>query len=170
MPLGKVVAVCSTLGMLMPPVGPGGSAGAVVGSGGTLAGSGGGPGGNTGVAAGLLDPDTTTTWNPGILVDTAMNQPLGADGLPVRTTICHTTQLSEAANLQAILKGCAAGTVVQLLAGTYTVSSTIYVSIGGGLKPWTQQLDQRPQKVSSIRGFVEDDRSVRERRPPDLHG
>jgi len=40
----------------------------------------------------------------------------------------------------------------------------------GGLKPWTQQLDQRLQKVSSIRGFVEDDRSVRERRPPDLQG
>jgi hypothetical protein len=40
----------------------------------------------------------------------------------------------------------------------------------GGLKPWTQQLDQRPQKVSSIRVFVEDDRSVRERRPPDLQG
>jgi hypothetical protein len=108
--------------------GPAGSTGA--GTGGALAGSSGGPGGSTSVLAGLLDPDTTTTWNPGILVDTATNQPLGADGLPTRTTICHTTQLSEAASLQTILKGCAAGTVVQLLAGTYTVSSTIYVPSG----------------------------------------
>jgi len=108
-----------------------GSGGTPAGSGGTPAGSGGaGTGGRTGASAGLLDPDTTTTWNPGILADTATNQPLGADGLPVRTTICHTAQLSEAATLQTILKGCAAGTVVQLLAGTYTVSSTIYVPSG----------------------------------------
>ena len=36
----------------------------------------------------------------------------------------------------------------------------------GGLKRWTQQFDQRPQRVSSNRGFVEGDRSVLERRPP----
>ncbi|HTR51695.1 MAG TPA: hypothetical protein VMJ10_13360, partial [Kofleriaceae bacterium] len=33
---------------------------------------------------GLLNPDVTTTWNPGILVDTPTSQPLGNDGLPVR--------------------------------------------------------------------------------------
>ena len=36
---------------------------------------------------GLLNPDYTTTWNPGILADTPTGKPLGADGLPVRTTI-----------------------------------------------------------------------------------
>ena len=105
---------------------PDAAAGGSLGSGGALPGSGGGGG----TPAGLLNPDDTTGWNPGILADTQSNQPLGADGLPVRTTLCHTTQLSEAANLQTILKGCAAGSVVQLLAGTYTVSSTIYVPSG----------------------------------------
>ena len=38
--------------------------------------------------AGLLDPDYTTTWNPGILADTPTGNPLGPDGLPVRTTTC----------------------------------------------------------------------------------
>src|SRR5262249_28407509 len=37
---------------------------------------------------GLLDPDYTTTWNPGILADTPTGNPLGPDDLPVRTTIC----------------------------------------------------------------------------------
>ena len=106
--------------------------GGVTEAGGSLMGSGGGPGGSGGglggsVPAGLLNPDFTTTWNPGILADTQLNQALGPDGLPVRTTICHTAQLSEAANLQTILKGCAAGSVVQLLAGTYTISSTLYI-------------------------------------------
>jgi hypothetical protein len=39
------------------------------------------------IPAGLLDPDYTTNWNPGILADTATNAPLGDDGLPVRTTV-----------------------------------------------------------------------------------
>ena len=82
------------------------------------------------VPPGLLDPDNTTTWNPGILADTAMNQPLGADGLPVRTTLCHASTTSEAAKLQSILDGCAAGTVVELASGTYTVPATIYVPSG----------------------------------------
>ena len=112
-----------------------GSGGSQLGNGGTAASGGSQAGtssvaGSTGVPAGLLNPDYTTKWNPGILADTEMNQALGADGLPVRTTICHTTALSEAGSLQTILNGCAAGTVVQLLAGTYTVPSTLYIPSG----------------------------------------
>jgi hypothetical protein len=95
----------------------------------TQAGSGGGAGPGS-IPAGLLNPDYTTTWNPGILVDSAPNQPLGTDRLPVRTTVCRTVGPSEVASLQTILGGCAAGTVVELQAGTYTVSSTIYIPSG----------------------------------------
>jgi hypothetical protein len=100
------------------------------GAGGVPSGNAGGAGASSSIPAGLLNPDTTTNWNPGILADTALNQPLGADGVPVRTTVCRTVQPSEAASLQTILNGCAAGSVVQLQAGTYTVSSTIYVPGG----------------------------------------
>jgi len=109
-----------------------GSGGVMVGTGGSVVGTGGvaGSGGVSATPAGLLNPDTTTTWNPGILADTPTGQPLGTDGLPVRSTICSTVQLADAANLQKILNGCAANSVVQLLAGTYSVSSTIYVPSG----------------------------------------
>jgi hypothetical protein len=82
------------------------------------------------VPTGLLNPDDTTTWTPGILADTAKNQPLGDDGLPVRTTICRSTTTSDASKLQTILDNCASGTVVELSSGTYTVPATIYVPSG----------------------------------------
>jgi hypothetical protein len=84
--------------------------------------------GGASVPTGLLDPDLTTTWNPGILADTQMNMPLGADGLPVRTTICASPKPGD--DLNAALSSCAAGQVVKLAAGTYTVSSTVTLTKG----------------------------------------
>jgi hypothetical protein len=80
------------------------------------------------VPSGLLDPERTTTWNPGILSDTQLNQPLGADGLPVRTTVCANVKPSD--NLASAVSACAAGQVVQLAAGTYTISSTLTLNKG----------------------------------------
>ncbi len=86
------------------------------------------------VPAGLLNPDFTTTWDPGILADTATAAPLGADGLPVRTTVCATVpaQSGDATSaLQNALTRCA-GThqVVSVPAGTFHVSATINVPGG----------------------------------------
>jgi hypothetical protein len=80
------------------------------------------------VPAGLLDPAVTTTWNPGILADDQMKQPLAADGLPVRTTVC--SRPMPGADLNAALAACPEGQVVQLAAGTYTVSATVQLKKG----------------------------------------
>jgi hypothetical protein len=77
---------------------------------------------------GLLDPARTTTWNPGILTDKQLNLPLGSDGLPVRTTVCASPKPGD--NLNNALSACPEGQVVQLSAGTYTVSSTITLTKG----------------------------------------
>ena len=86
------------------------------------------------VPSGLLDPDYTTTWNPGILSDTATNAPLGNDGLPVRTTVCATVpaQTGDAtAAIQNALDGCKGkNQVVMLAAGNYSVSSPITIPSG----------------------------------------
>jgi len=102
-----------------------------------VGGSSSGPAGANGGASagittptGLLNPDITTEWKPGILVDSALNQPLGPDGLPVRTNLCRTVQPSEASSLQTTLNGCAAGSVVELVTGTYNLSSTVYIPSG----------------------------------------
>jgi hypothetical protein len=105
-----------------------GSSGGQVSVGGTANGGSGQP--TVIVPTGLLNPDDTTTWNPGILADTARNQPLGNDGLPVRTTVCRTTTTSDASKLQSILDNCESGTVVELSSGTYTVPATIYIPSG----------------------------------------
>jgi hypothetical protein len=86
-------------------------------------------GGSVGIPAGLLDPDITTTWNPGILEDVT-GDALGDDGLPVRTEVCQTVAPNQADELQTILNGCAEGTVVELETGTYTVPATVYVPSG----------------------------------------
>ena len=68
-----------------------GAGGAATGTGGIATGGGGSSATGTGgasVPTGLLNPDYTTTWNPGILADTQLDMALGADGLPVRTTVC----------------------------------------------------------------------------------
>ena len=84
--------------------------------------------------AGLLNPDFTTAWNPGILADTPTGASLGADGLPVRTTACAmvAAQSGDATSaIQGALTRCA-GThqVVSLAAGTFKVSATINVPGG----------------------------------------
>ena len=87
------------------------------------AGGGGGGGGSSSIPA-----DRTTAWNPGILADGQLGQPLGADGIPQRTTVCAT--LSPGADIQAAINACPAGQVVQLAAGTFSVSSTITLNKG----------------------------------------
>jgi hypothetical protein len=102
-----------------------------VGTGGATTGGGGSSAtgtGGTSVPTGLLDPDITTTWNPGILADTQLNMALGADGLPVRTTVCASPKPGD--DLNAAISSCADGQVVQLAAGTYTVSSTVTLNKG----------------------------------------
>jgi hypothetical protein len=112
------------------------STGGAVGAGGAPAGGGAvGTGGTPGVGGttapppiGLLNPDYTTTWNPGIVVDGQLNQPLGNDGLPVRTTVCASPKPGD--DLNAAIKACPEGQVVQLAAGTYTVKDTVTLAKG----------------------------------------
>ncbi len=141
-----------------PDAGTGSSSGADSGSSGTGAssgssgsGSGSGSGSSSGttgadggqtcdggpcnaVPSGLLNPDYTTQWKPGILADAPTGQALGADGLPVRTTTCSSVpvQSGDATSaIQAALNGCAGkNQVVMLAAGTYHVSSTLTVPGG----------------------------------------
>ncbi len=86
------------------------------------------PGGASSIPAGLLDPSRTTTWNPGILSDNQLHQALGTDGLPVRTTVCASPKPGD--DLNAAINACAEGQVVQLAAGTYTVSSVVTLTKG----------------------------------------
>jgi hypothetical protein len=113
----------------------GGNAGTSTGAGGGIVGGAGAAGAATcdggpcNVApSGLLDPATTTTWNPGILNDDQQKQPLGADGLPVRTMVC--ARPMPGADLNAAIAACPEGQVVQLAAGTYTVSKTVQITKG----------------------------------------
>jgi hypothetical protein len=89
------------------------------------------------VPPGLLDPDYTTKWNPGILSDTT-GAALGSDNLPVRGTTCASVpaQGGDATSaIQSALTGCAGkNQVVALAAGKYTVSSTITVPSGAVLR------------------------------------
>ena len=92
-------------------------------------GSGAAPGaGGQAVPAGLLDPARTTIWNPGILADTQLNHPLGADGLPVRTQVCARPAPGD--DLNAAIAQCPEGQVVELAAGTYTASSVVTLNKG----------------------------------------
>jgi hypothetical protein len=78
--------------------------------------------------AGLLNPDYTTTWNPGILTDGQLKLPLGSDGLPARTTVCANPKPGD--DLNAAINACPEGQVVQLAAGTYTISTTVVLDKG----------------------------------------
>jgi hypothetical protein len=71
----------------------------------------------------VIAADRLTRWNPGILADSPLGLALGADGLPQRATLCAT--VNPGGNIQAAIDSCAANQVVQLSAGTFTVSSTI---------------------------------------------
>src|ERR1700690_680435 len=87
-----------------------------------------GTGGGTSIPSGLLDPNRTTTWNPGILADNQLHLPLGSDGLPVRSTVCASPKPGD--DLNAAIMACSEGQVVQLAAGTYTVSTTVTLTKG----------------------------------------
>jgi len=83
------------------------------------------------IPAGLLDPERTTTWNPGILADTQLSLPLGPDKVPVRTTPCSYAPAPGRDTLTtAGVNGCPEGSVVQLKAGTYTITSTVALNKG----------------------------------------
>ena len=71
----------------------------------------------------VIPADRVTKWNPGILADSPLGLALGADGLPQRTTLCAT--VNPGGNIQAAIDSCPANQVVQLSAGTFTISSTI---------------------------------------------
>jgi hypothetical protein len=105
----------------------GGTSGTSGGTSGT-SGSSGTSGGVCGLAAGPIPADRVTTWTPGILKDDQLNLPLGDDGLPTRTDICATLKPGD--DIQGALDKCAAGKVVLLGAGTFTVSATITLSTG----------------------------------------
>ncbi len=114
-----------------------GQAGEVTSAGGVAENGGSGSGGmelagSAGVAVpdGLLDPGSSTVWNPGILSDEPTGEPLGPDNLPVRTEICQTVAPEDAAELQSILDACPRETVVELQSGTYELDSTLYVPSG----------------------------------------
>jgi hypothetical protein len=77
---------------------------------------------------GLIDPARITAWNPGILADDQLGEPLGPDGLPRRTTVCAT--LSPGDDIQAAIRACPEGQVVELEAGRFTVSDTITLTRG----------------------------------------
>jgi len=85
-------------------------------------------GGACAVSAPPIDPSRVTRWQPGILSDEQLHLPLGADGLPQRTTVCAT--LAPGGNIQSALDACPEGQVVQLMAGTFHVSSTITLTRG----------------------------------------
>src|SRR5437764_1411291 len=87
-----------------------------------------GDGGGGFMGGDVIAPDRITTWNPGILADTQLGIPLGADGLPQRTMVCAT--LSPGDDVQAAIDACPEGQVVQLAAGTFTVASTITLTRG----------------------------------------
>ncbi len=71
----------------------------------------------------IIPANRRTTWSPGILADQPLGLALGTDGLPQRTTVCAT--VNPGGNIQAAINGCPANQVVQLGAGTFTITSTI---------------------------------------------
>ena len=111
----RVIVVLSILGCSSGPHAAGGDGG----SGSSDGGSGSGAC-MSGAPSSPVAADRSTAWNPGILTDDQLHLPLGADGLPVRTTVCAT--LAPGGDIQAAIDACAEGQVVKLAAGTYTVA------------------------------------------------
>lgn len=106
-----------------------GDAGGTAGTGGGTTASGGAAGGGPVVPpAALFDPARVTTWDPGIRRDDQLGLPLGADGLPVRQTVCAT--LAPGDDVQAALDDCPEGEVVELEAGTFAVADTLTLTRG----------------------------------------
>lgn len=76
----------------------------------------------------VIAADRITAWNPGIVHDDQLGLPLGADGLPQRTTVCAT--LAPGDDIQRALDSCPEGQVVQLAAGTFSVPNTVTLTRG----------------------------------------
>jgi hypothetical protein len=72
--------------------------------------------------------DRSTAFQPGIVEDGLLHQPLGPDGLPQRTTVCAT--VSPGGNIQAAIDACSSGQVVVLGAGTFEVNAPIDLKSG----------------------------------------
>lgn len=113
--------------------GSGGTAGASGGTGGGTGGASGGTGGTSGsggvvIPPGLLDPARTTTWDPGILADDQLGMPLGDDRLPVRNTVCARPMPGD--DINAAIRDCPEGEVVELAAATYEVTSAVVLNKG----------------------------------------
>jgi hypothetical protein len=73
----------------------------------------------------LIDEDRIIDWDPGV-----------PGGIPTRSTACYTDSggLDSVATLNTQIAACTTGQVVQLQAGTYTISSQIQISKGVSLR------------------------------------
>ncbi len=118
------VVVAAAVAVEAPDAG-GGGGGVAAGPRMRAAAAGGGGGGGGGGGSAIIPADRTTRWNPGILADVPLGLPLGADGLPQRTTVCKT--LNPGDNIQSAIDACPDNQVVLLAPGTFTISSTIQV-------------------------------------------
>ncbi len=82
-----------------------------------------------------LPEERATLWNPGITSD-PLGGPLGADGLPQRSTVCATIDAATYGNgardatagMNAAIAACPSGQVVQLSAGVFLINAD-YVRI-----------------------------------------
>ncbi len=110
-----------------PSVGTGASAGGAGASSGTSSSVSSGSGPVT-PPADLIAPERITRWDPGVGSDAQLHLPLGADGLPTRTTIC--ASLDPGADIQAAIDTCPEGQVVALHAGTFTIAKTLTLTKG----------------------------------------
>jgi len=78
----------------------------------------------------ILDPDRRTVWAPGV-----------PGGVPARAQVCATVNASTYGNgsidatsgIQAAINACAAGQVVQLSSGTFTINGGRYLQISKGI-------------------------------------
>ncbi|MBK6695497.1 MAG: hypothetical protein IPG50_25280 [Myxococcales bacterium] len=75
-----------------------------------------------------IPSDRVTAFSPGIVQDHLLGMPLGADGLPQRTTVCKT--VAPGGNIQAAIDACPSGQVVLLSPGTFTVAATVNLKSG----------------------------------------
>ena len=76
-----------------------------------------------------LSAERATAWNPGMMA---------AGGIPVRNKVCSTLTPSndgvdDTARIQAAIKVCPAGQVIQLAAGTFLINSGNYLLINKGI-------------------------------------
>jgi hypothetical protein len=73
----------------------------------------------------IIDADRMIDWDPGV-----------PGGIPTRSTVCYTDSggLDSVSTLNTQIAACTTGQVVQLQAGTYTISSQIQISKGVSLR------------------------------------